>query len=380
MDFWQTLRRAFEPRLVWSTALYVQEQPASPGAPLGAPWQVLNARRIDFFGRYPHTYADPFLFLHGGALYIFLEIVKKGGHGEIVAYRTTDLQKLEDLGIVFSTSFHLSYPFVFENESSIYMIPEAGKTGSLSLYQFDQFPFNLRKVRTLLEGNFFDSHLFRQYGVWFLFTTVNDDLQLYTSNDLLSDEFRPHPASPITSDTKISRSAGSVLRFGGCLYRVAQDCSTAYGQNVSLIEIRELSPVAYQERVVIDRLFALDNSWNTHGAHQFTVCEFLGKTVIATDGKHADFFVNRVASGLRGLLGRLWGRDANDVNSHEYETWRDWRRPLGAGTIRRPAESDWSQPVGSDMQKNRDQDSELSEMARRSVDDKRSSWRIATPW
>ena len=302
MRFGQVLRKILEPRLVWSTAIYVQQQPLLPGAPLGSPWKVFNARRIDLFGQYPHTYADPFLFPHAGALYIFLEIVQKGGHGEIAAYRTFDLEEIEDLGVVFRTSLHLSFPFIFEHESSIYMVPESSRAGSVSLYQFDRFPFNLRKVSTLLNGNFVDSNLLKHNGTWFLFTTLNDELQLYMSDNLVFGNFRPHPASPITADTRISRSAGSVLKLGDRLYRVAQDCSNAYGENVSLIEIQALSPDIYQERVAVDKLFALNNSWDACGAHHLTSCKFLGKTLIATDGKQRDFFVNRFRSFWRAIV------------------------------------------------------------------------------
>lgn len=288
-----------EPRLVWSTAIYVQEPPLSPGALLGRPWKILNARRVDLFRQYPHTYADPFLFVHTDALYIFLEVVRKGGHGEIAAYRTSDLQRIEDLGVVFRTPFHLSFPFVFQDGSSVYMVPESSRAGSVSFYEFDEFPFNLRKVRTLLSGDFVDSHLFKQNGVWFMFTTLKNELHLYMASDLLSGDFHPHPSSPITADTSISRSAGSVLDLAGSLYRVAQDCSTAYGENVSLIEIQSLSPLDYQEAVAVKRLFSLNNSWDARGAHHINVCEFLGRTVIATDGKQVDFFINRCTS--------LWG-------------------------------------------------------------------------
>jgi hypothetical protein len=302
MGYGQILGKILEPRLVWSTAAYVQQEPLSPGMPLGAPWRVLNAKRLDIFGRYPHTYADPFLFVRDGILYMFLEIVHKGGHGEIAGYRTSDLREVEDLGILLRTPFHLSFPFVFEDRSYVYMLPESGKAGTLDLYQFDQFPFNLRKVRTLLSGNFVDSHLLKHNETWFLFTTFDDELQLYMADDLLSGNFRPHPANPISADTRISRSAGSVLNLAGRLYRVAQDCSDVYGENASLIEIQVLSPVSYRERIAVQKLFTLNNSWDTHGAHHLNVVEFLGKTVIVTDGKQVDFFVNRFQLVCRALL------------------------------------------------------------------------------
>ena len=300
MKFANRLGKLLERGPVWSTAIYVQGQPLSLGAPLGTPRKVFNAKRLDIFGRHPHTYADPFLFVRASALYLFLEVVRKDGIGEIVAYRTLDLQQFENLGVVLRMPFHLSFPFVFENQATVYMVPESSQAGSISLYQFDQFPFGLRKVRTILNGRFCDSHLLKHNELWFLFTTCKDELQLYTADDILFGDFRPHPSSPITSDKRLSRSAGSVLNIGGRLYRVAQDCSKTYGENVSLLEIQSLSAIEYQERIVNHRLFALQNSWDALGAHHFSACKFRGKTVIATDGKQKDFFVNKFSSLWRG--------------------------------------------------------------------------------
>jgi hypothetical protein len=296
MKFENRLSELLERGQVWSTAIYVQRRPLSLGGPVGTPWKVFNAKRLDIFGRHPHTYADPFLFVHSGALYLFLEIVRKGGIGEIAAFRTSDLQQFDNLGVVLTMPFHLSFPFVFENQATVYMVPESSQASSISLYQFDNFPFGLRKVRTILNGQFCDSHLLKYNDLWFLFTTYNDELHLYTADDILFDDFRSHPCSPISLDKRLSRSAGSVLNIGGSLYRVAQDCSITYGENVSLLEIEVLSAKEYKERVVKRRLFALENSWDALGAHHFSACEFGGKTVIATDGKQKDLFINKISS------------------------------------------------------------------------------------
>lgn len=292
----ELIKKVLGTRLVWSTGIYAQDQPVTPSMSLPRPWKVLDAKRLDLLGRYPHTYADPFLFVHADCLYIFLEVVHRGRPGEIAAFRTRDLETLEDLGVVLTKKFHLSFPFVFDHSSSIYLVPESKSAGTVSLYRFDRFPFDLREVRTLLKGAFVDTHLFKHEGKWYLFTTSDDKLHLFVGEDLLTGEFRAHPGTPITRDKRISRSGGSILNLGGRLYRVAQDCSHHYGQNISLIEINSLSPDVYKESMAVQNVFRLNNRWDAHGAHHLSVCEFRDKTVIAADGQQRDFFINRLSS------------------------------------------------------------------------------------
>ena len=262
---------------------------------------LLNSKKLDIFGRMPHTYADPFLFNHGGELYLFYEIVDKGGRGEIAAYRSKDLKQFENVGVVLRSSFHLSFPFVFEYNSEVYMIPESHQAGEVALYQFENFPFGLKKLRALLEGVYVDSHLLWHEGHWFLFTTFGEELHIYVAEDLFNSKFFPHPRNPISRDLRRSRSAGAVFRQDGRLYRVAQDCSVSYGGNIGLHEIIELSPVTYRESMAVEQLFAVHTSWNSLGTHHFSICEFNGATIVAIDGKQADYYANRFASIWRTL-------------------------------------------------------------------------------
>jgi hypothetical protein len=295
--------KLFGKRLIWSIALYAVDGGFVPGSSLGAPFMVFDTKRIDLSGASPHTRVDPFLFVHGDRFYIFYELVSRGGRGQIAAIRTSDLKQFEDLGVVLRAPFHLSFPFVFQDRSSIYMLPESECGDELALYGFDAFPFGAKKVRVLLQGLYADSHLLKHMNRWFLFTTRGDEFCVYVAEDLLTGEFSPHPTNPITWDPKISRSAGATIRLEGHLYRVAQDCSDTYGKNVSLIEITELSPVAYRERVAVKELFALDASWKSEGAHHLSICRFLRKTILATDGKQVDYFANRISA--------LWRRPTN---------------------------------------------------------------------
>ena len=164
--------KLFGKRFIWSIALYALEGGFVPGSPLGAPHMVFDTKRIDFFGASPHTRVDPFLFVQGDKFYIFYEIVNRGGHGEIAALRTSDLKQFEDLGVVLRAPFHLSFPFVFQDRLSIYILPESEYGDELALYGFDAFPFGAKRCACCCRAAMPTPDLLKHMNWWFLFTKL----------------------------------------------------------------------------------------------------------------------------------------------------------------------------------------------------------------
>jgi hypothetical protein len=292
------LRTLLTGNLVWSFALYVENEPFAFDRKLGTPIKLFSSRRLKFSGNRPRDQADPFLIASGGNLYIFYEKLIPGGAGTIACSRTADLRSYEDLGVVLSEPHHLSYPFVFRDGADTFLLPEAKQSGEISLYRFDRFPFEPRKLRTLATGAYVDPFLVRKDGTWYLFATGTDGLEIFFAEDLRSGPFRPHPMNPVVTDARYSRNGGGPLRLGQSLVRVAQDCSESYGRNVSLMEIEELSPDAYREKVLVSDYFDCRESWNSLGGHHLSIEQFGGKTVIAADGQDRDFVANKLLSRL----------------------------------------------------------------------------------
>jgi hypothetical protein len=54
--------------------------------------------------------------------------------------------------IVLREKFHLSYPYVFEEDGEAYMVPECGGSGGIQLYRADRFPDRWVNVSTLVKG------------------------------------------------------------------------------------------------------------------------------------------------------------------------------------------------------------------------------------
>lgn len=286
----------FKRNRIWSIGIYVKDGDFTFRQDLGSPDFVLNSKKRRSSGRHVHTLADPFLFPQGEYLYLFYESQAAGEPGKIEAARTKDLREFESLGEVLKEPFHLSFPFVFEHESQVYMMPESLSSNEVALYRFEDFPDRLVKDRVLLRGAYKDSSLICHDGIWYFFTTSSQGLELFYTDDLANGRFIPHKQNPLTVDPRYNQCGGSPIRFNGNLYRIAQDCSGEYGRNISILEIDQLSRVDYKERVFIDDYFKLRDEWNARGGHHLSTARFNDKLVIAVDGKQDDLWINKVLS------------------------------------------------------------------------------------
>jgi len=160
---------------------------------------------------------------------------------------------------VLEREHHLSYPFVFEHEGAIYMLPETGEAGRIELHRAVEFPYEWRLDRVLLDGlTALDSTLHIDDGLFWLFANIVEgqadrgQLWLFSSQSL-DGVWRPHPRNPVVSDPGTARPAGRLFRREGLLIRPSQDCSDAYGQSVVLNRVDALSPSDYSETPV-DRI------------------------------------------------------------------------------------------------------------------------------
>lgn len=247
--------------------------------------------------------ADPFLFVHDDMLYLFYEHKNLYHNGTIMMTRTRDIQYWSEPVEVLREWFHLSYPWVFEKEGHIYMMPETCADRSIRLYEavnseLTEFKF----VRKLLEQgqdddvkiSYSDSSIVEQDGVYYLFTTVNykgtNQLLLFYSDDLTG-PYKQHPKSPVCVSQKYGRNAGSFIEHEGELFRVAQDCASRYGDNVHLMRVKVLSPYEYVEELIRENVFDTSDPFYREGGHQLNMVKFKDFYVYATDAKEYHYFV-----------------------------------------------------------------------------------------
>ena len=204
-----------------------------------------------------HFYADPFLFGHEGRRWLFFEDFEYGTRrGTIAVAEVLDDGELSAVRRVLERPYHLSYPCVFRAGEEMYMIPETRAHGTVEMYRARRFPDEWEMVREFLQVSAVDTTVYSEGGTHWFFVTLREpragalELWLFSSQGIL-DDWRAHPANPISTDVRSSRGGGAVYRDGGRLIRPSQDCSGNYGRSFTLNEIMVMNEEEYRERPLV---------------------------------------------------------------------------------------------------------------------------------
>lgn len=202
-------------------------------------------------------YADPFIFKQSGINYIFFE--KYDYQKGVIACVSVDNKlRFSKPVTVLELDKHLSFPYIFEDQGTIYMIPESSQMREIALWEATEFPHQWKKRKVLLKGrDFADTILFKHNGLYWLFTSVNfSKLNIYFAESL-SAEFQPHPINKqhilgdfIRHIAPQGRNAGGVFLHEGRVIRPVMDSRKTYGEAMMLNEILELTTTTFKERTI----------------------------------------------------------------------------------------------------------------------------------
>ncbi|MEQ1718517.1 MAG: hypothetical protein ABL907_21455, partial [Hyphomicrobium sp.] len=131
-------------------------------------------------------YADPFVVQHLGASYMFCEEFPFATGKGMISVLSRQANGAWSAAVpVIEELYHLSYPFIFEYDDKIWMIPESGENRTVDLYQAVGFPFTWEKHATLLTGIAgYDATLHHSNDDWWMFVTSRHR-QSATSDNLL---------------------------------------------------------------------------------------------------------------------------------------------------------------------------------------------------
>ena len=209
----------------------------------------------------PHTsWADPFVVYRDGAYYLFVEEIPPGTRkGHISRIQVDGDRRCHPPVRVLERPYHLSYPFVFEWQQELFMVPESAAAGRIDAYRCTGFPDQWTHHACLMSDvRAVDATLVPFQGRWWLFAGMplrrngpaNEALFLYHSADPLSASWAPHPQNPIVHDPRRARPAGRIFARNGMLYRPSQDCSERYGSGLRISRITCLDVGEYAEEEV----------------------------------------------------------------------------------------------------------------------------------
>lgn len=249
--------------------------------------------------------ADPFLYAQGDTLYLFYETKNSVTmQGDIGVARSVDKGATwKHLGIALDEDWHLSYPYVFDYNGDIYMMPESSAKGDLRLYRAINFPLTWTMDKIIMKKPLVDSFIIPHQGLFWLFgsdhsgigTKKNGQLEIWYSNSPLG-PWKPHKKNPIYNTDKSmgARNGGRPFTYNENLYRIGQDSGETYGKRIRVFKIGVLTTDEFREVEVplgVKESNKGRNAWNGARGHHIDAQQLSsGEWIAVLDG-------DRVPSG-----------------------------------------------------------------------------------
>lgn len=230
-------------------------------------WVIMSAKRLryntlrwmDFRPIIPgkdRYWGDPFIVQRGAEYYVFIEEkIYEARRGRIVCLRLDGDGRLLSQQVALERDYHISYPFIFEQDGETFMIPETAEQRTVELYRCRRFPDRWEFVRNLMSDIYaVDATLLQQAGRTWLFANVREpggsslnSLHIYSADSLTAEKWTPHARNPVVQDIRWARPAGRIFADGGNLIRPSQDCSERYGYAIRFNRITRLTEAEYEE-------------------------------------------------------------------------------------------------------------------------------------
>jgi hypothetical protein len=257
---------------IWSIGLYAGASPLELQPAKGISNPVITASTVSDVNA--EFVADPFMLRIQSLWYMFFEVLNAANkRGEIGYAVSSDGLHWRYQHIVLREPFHLSYPYVFQWNEGIYMIPETLKANAIRIYRANSYPERWEFLADVIPGAHADPSIFCFQNRWWLFASPvphhQDTLLLYSAETPMG-PWKAHPCNPIIAGNKqIARPGGRVLPWENGLIRFTQDCYPTYGRQVRAFQIEELTLAVYREREVAQSpvLVPGEFAWNAAGMH-----------------------------------------------------------------------------------------------------------------
>lgn len=206
-------------------------------------------------------WADPFLFKYKDTTYVFFEnfpYSEKKGKISCGVIKNNEVVNVID---ILDLEYHLSYPFVFEEDGEIYLMPETSANNRLEIYKCINFPKKWELFSTAFEGEhvvdaFFYNDSLKQK--WLFInkmgapnTSFDNELYIYKVDSIKLNLIEPHKQNPVIIDSRVARNGGDIFKYKNEFYRPSQrNTDGIYGKALNINKIEKLSLEEYSEKTV----------------------------------------------------------------------------------------------------------------------------------
>jgi len=119
-------------------------------------------------------WADPFVIKRNSKYFIYFEeLLFKKNKGRISYIELDKHGQISDSRVILEKDYHLSYPFIFEDNNELYMIPETMENNTIELYKCMNFPNKWELDHIMMEDvQAVDSTIFKYNKKYWMFTNM----------------------------------------------------------------------------------------------------------------------------------------------------------------------------------------------------------------
>lgn len=231
-------------------------------------------------------WADPFFLSYNNEDYIFFENYEYNRGKAIISCGKLVNKKIKNITTVLDLDYHLSYPYIFNYNNEIFLMPETSANKRLEIYKNIKFPDQWELYASAFEGEeVFDAHFYFDGTTNWLFinkkssvnASSNSELYIYKVDSPQLKKITPHKQNPVIINSETARNAGSIFEYKNEIYRPSQyNAYGIYGKGININKINKLTIDEYNEEKVI--LFET----NKHSKFRYThhLNQINGKFVI----------------------------------------------------------------------------------------------------
>ena len=221
--------------------------------------------------------------------------IKRGRISKLTIDRATFV--LKDLRVILELNTHLSFPVIERRDDGIYIYPENGEAGNLSIYKYNPDTNECIKVGVLCEDAVADAICTDFFENKMMFATKRPNpngntLYIYERDE---NSHKYIEKEQIKFEENVARMAGNFFEYKGNIYRPTQECNIQYGHAVTIQKVKyEGNKFSFEE---IRRMYSV-NKKLTVGMHTFNMY----KGMIVTDALGFDrMWIRKILKSL-GIL------------------------------------------------------------------------------
>jgi hypothetical protein len=252
--------------------------------------------------------ADPFGWRDvDGTLHVFVEQYDyRRRHGTIMALVYDQSLQLLDRRLCLSEPWHLSYPRVFSGEGAVWMLPEAHRSGGLTLYRTHDGLVDWRaECRIDLDCVPVDASILHHDGRWWIFYSPADSKMTKLAHlhvawaERLCGPWTPHPGNPVRIDRRSARPGGTPVAIGDRIMLPVQDNSVTYGGGLRPLWISRLDERHFEAQAGEALTLPDTRRAYTQGMHTLSGCG----DITLFDVKRIDASLRSMAVDVKRMLG-----------------------------------------------------------------------------